>query len=113
MWLFLGKLQGKVIWITGASSGIGEAMAYEAARNNSKVIISARREDELLRVKNRCLELNSSLANNDVLVLPLDITKHELHKHCFDVIIHQFGKVRLSTFNKILQLRCQAVRLNS
>ena len=37
----------KVIWITGASSGIGEALALEFARLEARVILSARRENEL------------------------------------------------------------------
>lgn len=45
---------GKVVWITGASSGIGEAMAKELAKSNAKVVLSARRKDELERVKKEC-----------------------------------------------------------
>ena len=45
---------GKVVWITGASSGIGEAMAKEFAKSNAKVVLSARRKDELERVKTEC-----------------------------------------------------------
>ena len=41
----------KVIWITGASSGIGEALTYELAKQNVRLIISARRKEELERVK--------------------------------------------------------------
>jgi len=39
-----GSLEKKVVWITGASTGIGAAMAVECAKYGSKVIISARRE---------------------------------------------------------------------
>jgi dehydrogenase/reductase SDR family member 7B len=45
---------GKVIWITGASSGIGEALTYALSRAGAHVIISARRESELQRVKSAC-----------------------------------------------------------
>lgn len=44
----------KTIWITGASSGIGEAMTYLFNENGAKVIISARRAGELERVQNQC-----------------------------------------------------------
>ena len=47
-------LRGKVIWITGASSGIGEELAYQLARCGAKLVLSARRKDELERVANTC-----------------------------------------------------------
>ena len=40
-------LSGKIVVITGASSGIGEAMAREYAKMGAKVVMGARREDEL------------------------------------------------------------------
>ena len=43
--------KNKVVWITGASSGIGEALAKAFASDGAKLILSARREDELNRVK--------------------------------------------------------------
>ena len=41
------KLNGKVVVITGASSGIGEAMAKESARVGAKVVLGARQADKL------------------------------------------------------------------
>lgn len=60
---------GKVIWITGASSGIGEALAMQLSQWNTRLILSARRRDELERVK---IGLNKK--NEDVLILPLDLS---------------------------------------
>ncbi|MEL6556859.1 MAG: SDR family oxidoreductase [Bacteroidota bacterium] len=59
----------KVIWITGASSGIGEALAYELAQKPVKLILSARRENELERVKAAC----DQTANGGIKVLPMDL----------------------------------------
>src|SRR5690606_23132502 len=60
-----------VIWITGASSGIGEASAKKFSKEGYQVIISARKEQELNRVRSEC-------ANpTEVGVLPLDLTDTE------------------------------------
>lgn len=50
-------LPGKVVWITGASSGLGEQLAISAAaRGATGIILSGRREDALERVKRECEE---------------------------------------------------------
>uniref|UniRef100_A0A8C4V2R7 Dehydrogenase/reductase 7 n=1 Tax=Falco tinnunculus TaxID=100819 RepID=A0A8C4V2R7_FALTI len=49
------ELRGKVVWVTGASSGIGEELAYQLSKIGALLAISARREDELERVKKKCL----------------------------------------------------------
>lgn len=53
--LVTDSLAGKVVWITGASSGIGEQLAHALARAGVKLVLSARREHELERVKQGCL----------------------------------------------------------
>jgi dehydrogenase/reductase SDR family member 7B len=63
------QLAGKVVWITGASSGIGEAMAIAASRRGARVILSARRASELERVKGLCASPAQAAA------YPLDLLK--------------------------------------
>ena len=65
------KFENKVVWITGASSGIGEALAKRFASAGSRLILSSRREEELVRVAGLCPEAPS------VFVLPLDLAKPE------------------------------------
>lgn len=60
----------KVVWITGASQGIGEALAKEFARLGAKLILSSRRPEELERVK---ASLSGLSVPDKVVVLPLDI----------------------------------------
>ena len=50
----LDRLKGKVVWITGASSGIGEELAYRLASLGAKLVLSARRTEELQRVLEKC-----------------------------------------------------------
>ena len=47
-------LANKTVWITGASSGIGEALAYDLARQGARLILTARNEKELHRVRAAC-----------------------------------------------------------
>lgn len=69
--------KNKVIWLTGASSGIGEALAKQLSQQGSKLILSARRESELERVKQACIKAGAH--SDDLLVLPLDLAKqHEM-----------------------------------
>jgi dehydrogenase/reductase SDR family protein 7B len=47
-------MKNKVVWITGASSGIGEQLVYAYSKQGAKLIISSRNRDELFRVKGNC-----------------------------------------------------------
>ncbi|MBL4836678.1 MAG: SDR family oxidoreductase [Kordiimonadaceae bacterium] len=64
--------KNKTVWITGASSGIGEHVAYEMASTGANLILSARRQEELERVSHGCQALGA--AKDTILVLPLDVT---------------------------------------
>ncbi len=85
----------KVVWITGASSGIGEALAYQFAQRGSRLILSARREAELQRVKQNCLNhcLNQGAHENDVLVLPLDLADQDALPALAQQAHAQFGQI--------------------
>ncbi|KAI3470363.1 hypothetical protein Pfo_027026 [Paulownia fortunei] len=68
------EIEDKVIWITGASRGIGEVLAKQLASLGAKLIISARNEVELQRVKK---QLTGKHAPDEVMILPLDLTRGE------------------------------------
>lgn len=51
------KYTGKTVWITGAASGIGEALAYEYSRNGANVILSDLNKDKLATVAGKCNQL--------------------------------------------------------
>jgi dehydrogenase/reductase SDR family member 7B len=87
--------RGKVAWITGASSGIGEALARRFANAGSRLILSSRRKQELERVAKTCSGAES------VSVLPLDLSQPELMEDAarralemagsIDVMVHNAG----------------------
>ncbi|KAL2654225.1 hypothetical protein R1flu_022353 [Riccia fluitans] len=67
-------IQDKVVWITGASQGIGEVLSKEFATHGAKLILSARRLSELERVRGT---LSGSNAPDSIVLIPLDITAGE------------------------------------
>ncbi|MBK5279045.1 MAG: SDR family oxidoreductase [Bacteroidia bacterium] len=81
--------QKKVIWLTGASSGIGEALAYEFARMGAKIILSARRKEELDRVRGNCIPQTHA----NIRVLPLDLALPETLKLSTEAAIQLFGHI--------------------
>lgn len=83
------KLDGKIIWLTGASSGIGEALAYALTKKGAKLIISARRESELERVKSACVK------PENVKILPLDLGDSGSLKSKVNDAISFYGSIDL------------------
>ena len=64
---YLMKKDEKVVWITGASSGIGEALAKIYAEKGAKLILSSRRVPDLEKVKSECP------ISENVKILPIDL----------------------------------------
>ncbi|KAJ6649921.1 Dehydrogenase/reductase SDR family member 7 [Pseudolycoriella hygida] len=93
------EFNGKVCWITGASSGIGEALAKNLALCNARLVISARRKDQLVRVKEECLALNAKLEDKDILVLDFDMLDYSVHDSSFQKVLKHFGKLDLLISN--------------
>ena len=81
------SIEGRVIWITGASSGIGEALVYALVKKNCKLIISARNEVALQRVRDNCEQ------KEQIQILPLDLGDFK--------VMDQKVATALSFFNKI------------
>lgn len=89
----MAYFKNKVIWITGASSGIGEALAKELSSSDTQLILSARRAGELERVKQEC-----SYPENIVL-LPLDLEQHQKADTWVEEAYRHFGKVDILVNN--------------
>ncbi|WP_410210903.1 SDR family NAD(P)-dependent oxidoreductase [Aquirhabdus sp.] len=84
-----GKLSNQTVWITGASSGIGEALAIACAARGANVVLSARRLDELERVKVACEEVGLG----QFLAVALDVTDDVACDQAYFDISKQMGKV--------------------
>lgn len=92
--LNVDSLSGQIVWITGASSGIGECLAYRLAQAGCKLVLSARRLEELERVKTTCLQIGKGKVGcDDILVLPLDIVKFESHKSAVNQVMDKFKQI--------------------
>ncbi len=94
----------KIVLITGASSGIGEAMAYELAKQNAKLVLASNQPEELKRVKNKCLEMS---ANCEELYLDLgDSNSIELFA---EKAINIYGGIDVLINNGGISQRAKAV----
>ncbi|HEX8514857.1 MAG TPA: SDR family oxidoreductase [Bacteroidia bacterium] len=98
------ELQNKVIWITGASSGIGEALAYASIHQGASIVISARREQELQRVAKAC-----NTDDTKILVLPLDLENTVDIEAKVALVIQKFGRIDVLINNSGMGHRTKAV----
>ncbi|RRT45431.1 hypothetical protein B296_00028560 [Ensete ventricosum] len=67
-----GSLKGKVVMVTGASSGIGREICLDLAAAGCKIVAAARRVD---RLKSLCDEINGSSNTVQAVVVELDVSR--------------------------------------
>ncbi|KAG5537219.1 hypothetical protein RHGRI_024607 [Rhododendron griersonianum] len=87
--VFSENVSGKVVLITGASSGIGEHLAYEYAKGGACLVLVARREKQLQEVACKARRLGSP----DVIVETGDVSKVEDCKRFVDAALNHFGRL--------------------
>ncbi len=83
-------MNDKVIWITGASTGIGKALAIKFSQNGWKVAISARREALLNEIASE---------NKNIFAFPFDVTDKEKCNSTFNLIKNKFDNINLCVFS--------------
>ncbi|TCO07449.1 SDR family oxidoreductase [Natronoflexus pectinivorans] len=84
----MNNFRDKVIWITGASSGIGEELAYAFANEGASLVLTSRNREKLELVKKKCLE------KTDVcLVQPMDLSNPDGMDAIVQSVVGQTGKV--------------------
>lgn len=91
---------GKVVIVTGASSGIGRATALEFARNGSRVVIAARSADRLAS-----LEQEISAKGGEVLACITDVSREEDCRRLIEKTIERFGTINILVNNAGISMR--------
>ena len=84
----MNNIQNKVVIITGASSGIGEATAYKLAEQGAKLVLAARREDKLKAIAN-----NIKAKGGEAVFRSTDVTKPEDNTALVELAKSAFGRV--------------------
>ncbi|CAM8922087.1 unnamed protein product [Rhodiola kirilowii] len=87
--LFKEDVAGKVVIITGASSGIGEHVAYEYARKGACLVLVARRENSLREVAANAAQIGSP----DVITVCADVAKHDDCKRVINDTMSRYGRL--------------------
>lgn len=80
--------ENKVVWVTGASSGIGAEMVKILASKNAKVILSARRKEKL-----DVIAQSFEIPEENYLVLPLDLAQPDTFENAVNQVEEKFGKL--------------------
>ncbi|KAG8191970.1 hypothetical protein JTE90_002242 [Oedothorax gibbosus] len=92
------QYSGKVVWIVGASTDLGQSIALELASVGAKIVLSARRTHILQKLKADCAENSKGkLSESNILVLPLSIT--EMNEEYVQTVIEHFGEIDVFIVN--------------
>ncbi|HEX7413717.1 MAG TPA: SDR family oxidoreductase [Bacteroidia bacterium] len=95
---------GKVVWITGASSGIGEALVFELAKQGAQLILSSRNENTLQAVAQK-----ANLVNENYLCIPFDLADTSHAESYVEQIIQKFNRIDFLINNGGMSQRGEAV----
>ena len=93
-------MKNKVIIITGASSGIGEALAFALAKNGNKLVLAARNIGKLDAVREKIKEKNISAIS-----IETDMSKGEDCKNLIEKTIAEFGRIDVLINNAGISMR--------
>jgi short-subunit dehydrogenase len=88
------NFKDKVVVITGASSGIGEASAIKFAKKNAKIVLVARRKEKLLQVQKEISKYTDS-----ILICQCDVSNKLQVKEMSDAVLDEFGRIDILVNN--------------
>lgn len=93
-------MNNKIVVITGASSGIGKALAFEFASRGSKIVLAARNTEKLKEVEDRIVEMG-----NEVLSVKTDVSVEDDCKNLIEQTVQRFGGVDVLINNAGISMR--------
>lgn len=102
------RFKNKVIWITGASSGIGEACAYRFAKEGATLILTALEEDILSHVQKKCFHLGAM----GVSILPFDLSHIEEVEKLANNALQQYGHIDILYNNAGISQRSTTLEIS-
>ncbi|XP_006609712.1 dehydrogenase/reductase SDR family protein 7-like isoform X2 [Apis dorsata] len=105
-------LNGKVVIITGASSGLGEALAHVFYACGCKIILISRRKEELDRVKNTLMNTHVTVPTYPPVILPVDITNINNLQTEITKIIDIHGRIDILINNAGISYRGEIINTN-
>lgn len=82
-----------MVVVTGASSGLGEALAHEFYKRGCKVVLCARRRNELERVRMDLLRTYSTVPTAPPVIIEMDLSKGNTLKEAIDKILDITGDI--------------------
>ena len=94
------EFKGKTVWITGASSGIGKALAIKLGSLGATLVLSSRKKNQLIEVAKLC--------NTEVLVLPIDLEKSSNFSEKVSKVVSKFKSIDLLINNGGISQRSRA-----
>nr|XP_039271603.1 hydroxysteroid 11-beta-dehydrogenase 1-like protein [Styela clava] len=92
------SIQGKRILVTGASQNIGEEVAYQYSELGAKIVVTARRENELKRVVEKCLSLGAKEASYVV----ADMTDTTVYESVINKAVNKLGGLDILVLNHVI-----------
>lgn len=97
------SLMGQTAWITGASSGIGEALAYAFSAQGARLVLSARRQAQLETVRASCTNPEQHL------IAPLDLAQSATLPAIVETVLEQTGYIDILINNGGVSQRSLAI----
>ena len=96
-------LEGKVVWLTGASSGIGKALVIQLAKKGCKLVLSSRKESDLIHAIKA-----ANLGKENSLLIPFDLNDTSGAEDYVRQIVSKFGRIDVLINNGGFSQRAEA-----